>query len=195
MRFLFGLVVTSYLFAQTDGITTSAAKVVVLQPDEARFGVDVTAPFASTLEQVLQALNGTGIQASDLVGQRISNTPSSTVFSFAFVRPADTFKILSTKLQALQRTPPTGLNVQYGSALGASSGILDEMRRTLLPGLIADARRKAQTSANAANLMLGAIRSITDYGADSLSFLYLSSASPQSEFRVTYSVTVRFAVQ
>ena len=161
----------------------------------------------------MRALAGTGIQASDLVGQTIGNNGISfgglggeiavppfqavrTTFSFAVTRPADALKSMVDKLEALRRQPPTGFSVQYGAALAPSANAVEELRRTVLPQLITEARRKAQNVASAANLTLGAIESIGDVGIGSVGIYAAGRVlSVSSEFRSTFAITVRFAAR
>ena len=69
------------------------------------------------------------------------------------------------------------------------------MRRSVLTGLLSDARTKATTMASAANLTLGAIRSISDINDSSVAGAIVGDFSSSSNFRITYSLTVRFAAQ
>ena len=205
MRFLGILLLAACAWGQTDGITTSVFRTVVIPADEARFTVQVTVTSTTTVEQVVQALSGIGLQASDLISQSLSNsttgvsfpqtTALSSVLTFSMTRPADSYNTLATKLEGLRRSPPAGYVVQYSATQGASAIAVEAMRRTMLPNLLADARAKGLTMANAGNLTLGAIRSISDTSDSSSGAIVGDLYYSASNFRVTYSLTVRFSVQ
>ncbi len=67
MMKLVALLFTLPVFAQVDGITTSATRTLALTPDQAVFSVAVAIDPGATQEQVLQTLSGIGVAATDLV--------------------------------------------------------------------------------------------------------------------------------
>ena len=52
--------------------------------------------------------------------------------------------------------------MEYTAALNASQATVDAARQTLLPQLLADAQKKAQTLASAAGLKLGPIKGVIE---------------------------------
>jgi hypothetical protein len=120
----------------------------------------------------------------------------------------------ANRLEALRSHLTAPLqNLQYSVAFNASQAKVDEMRQTLLPQLMDESRKLAQSLATAAGVKLGAIRSISDSGGNSAVFLYAtisqlvifdsifsgplsgypSALLPSSGTRYTFNLNVLFA--
>src|SRR5437764_14958569 len=95
----------SVLFGQLDSnsITVTASRSVQLRPDQVVFSISVQAPIGITLDDIIAALQGSGITAANLTGSSMALTTENTWF---FSLPAPLLNIKSTLafLTALQQT-------------------------------------------------------------------------------------------
>ena len=77
--------------------------------------------------------------------------------------PAASVTDAAKNLEALRaKLPATLKSLQYSVAFNASQAAVDAMRRAMLPQLVAEAQKKAQSLADAAGLKLGPIKAIGD---------------------------------
>ena len=120
-------------------------------------------------------------------------------------------------LESLRTSPPDPLqSLQYSVTFNPSQAKIEAMRQTVLPQLVDDSRKLAQSLASAAGVKLGAIRSISDSpGAGGAVFLTWASphsatatspqirvldpcpafhSAPPRTCRSTFSINVVFAV-
>jgi hypothetical protein len=102
-------------------------------------------------------------------------------------------------------------NLQYSVAFNASQAKVDAMRQTVLPQLMDESRKLAQSLASAAGIKLGAVRAVSDSGGayavllydpltgsrsgdfSSLLLGYPSALPPPSGTRYTFYLNVVFA--
>jgi len=158
----------------TDGISTSASKTIIVPPDEAVFNVVATTTVDVLEQQVVEALQDTGITAQNLVSLASSQDyyvpvppqpprPSQLYYQFGVTVPFAKMRETIDKLEALRKKLPANFSdLQFTSQANASQKIVDDARRNLIPQLMAEARRKAEFLANAANVNLGNIQSVSD---------------------------------
>jgi uncharacterized protein DUF541 len=194
---IFGFLLPILASAQApDAITVTATRIAQVDAGQAIFSVNVGADFGTTVEQVVQAIQSTGITAQDLVGVNpyygpSGPSPARVTYAFNFSVGLAKFKDTITQLDAARRSllaGTTNLELQYSLwGIFASDAAQEEVRRRLLPQLMADARAKAEDLAKAAGVTLGAVLGVTD----------LSSASGfyPGPLRLPVSLTARFAIQ
>jgi uncharacterized protein DUF541 len=173
----------------TDGVATSVTRTVTLTADEADFGIVAAAGLDATQQQIAQIFLDAGISGLSLSGTSLgqsydySTNPAiaqtQVLYQFTFSVPAAGLKDAAKIMETLRLKPPALLkNFQYSAALNASQATVDAMRQTLLPQLLADAQKKAQTLAAAAGLKLGGVRGVSEsYYASGYSYASWISSS------------------
>lgn len=193
-------------FAQTmDGLTTSASKTITLWPDNAVFVVDVTSAAGTTVDQAVAWLSGTGITATNLVGAGSTQDYLSSLtpvmrmqHEFQMTVPYPKISDMTEKLRTATRSvTAAGGNLAYGLTLTASDDALQLARQRVLPDLITEVKRRADTLAQASGLMVGTIQAISDNsyvsGVISASRIYGSSTT-SAGLQATFSVSAKFSV-
>jgi hypothetical protein len=170
---------TSFLFivfacvagAQTqDGISAPASRTVAMTADEAAFAITVAGTLDSTQQQVKEALQGAGLPNPTVVatglGQGNSqwfDTGAQILYSATAAIAAGSAIDTAKRLETLRSKLPAPLqNLQYSVAFNPSEATVDAMRQVVLPQLMDDSRKLAQSLAAAAGVKLGPIRSISD---------------------------------
>ncbi len=157
--------------AQTrDGISAPASRTLTLTADEAAFTITVAGTQDSTQPQVKQALQSAGLPNPTVVatglGQDNSRYPpgaAQVLYSATVAIPAGSAIDTAKSLEALRNHLPDPLrSLQYSVAFTPSQAAVDAMRQVILPQLLDDSRKLAQSLAAAAGVKLGAIRSISD---------------------------------
>jgi uncharacterized protein YggE len=157
--------------AQTsDGISAPASRTLALTTDEAAFSISVAATLDSTQQQVKQALQNAGLPNPTVVatglGLDASRYPSGAaqmLYSATVAIPAGSAIDTAKNLEALRSKLPAPLqSLQYSVAFNPSQATVDAMRQVVMPQLVDDSRKLAQSLAAAAGVKLGAIRSISD---------------------------------
>ena len=164
------------LFGQLDSnsITIRASRTLDLQRDHLQLYVTVAAAQTAGLEDILSALQGSGVAATDLasVSSFSPNPYSGTgvppggpmlqwVFSWPvpFAKLGATLETLKTIEQTIMKA---GWSLTYGSnGIGASPQSLASQQCSI-PDLLSDARAQAAMLANAAGLTAGAIVALSD---------------------------------
>src|SRR5450756_434592 len=164
---VFSCVATAQTF---EGISAPASRTVTLAADEAAFTLTVAASLNSTQQQVKQALQDAGLPNPTVVatglGQNTSqyfSGPVQILYSATVVIPAGAAMDTAKSLEALRTHLPAPLqSLQYSVAFNPSQTTVDAMRQVVLPQLLDDSRKLAQSLAAAAGVKLGAIRAIGD---------------------------------
>src|ERR1035437_731187 len=207
---VFSCVATAQTF---EGISAPASRTVTLAADEAAFTLTVAASLDSTQPQVKQALQDAGLPNPTVVatglGQNTSqyfSGPVQILYSATVVIPAGAAMDTAKSLEALRTHLPDPLqSLKYSVAFDPSQATVDAMRQVVMPQLLDESRKLAQSLAAATGVKLGAIRSIGDSaGVYAVlvptpvlrlgDFLLgtLSSSLPSST-QVTFSLNVVFA--
>jgi hypothetical protein len=159
--------------AQTvDGINAPVSRTVTIAADEAAFTILAAASLDSTPQQVKQALQNAGLPNPTVVaiglGQdssRLPPNPAQMLYSATDTIAAGSAIDTANRLEALRTHLQTPLqSLQYSVAFNASQAKVDAMRQTVLPQLMDESRKLAQSLAVAAGIKLGAVRSISDSG-------------------------------
>ena len=205
-------------FAQIggDGITASVSRTSTLAPDEAAFNVVVSSALGVTRQQISDALQTAGLPASSLTAAvtqandysyppDVPLPPTQLYYQFSFSAPATDLNTVNQKLEALRGAPPDPLQVvRYQSYLQVSGAAIETERQRVLPLLLADARKRADTLAAAAGLRLGAIAAVNDssyvpaaisgYLISSTVGGFSSSSGSSGGLQPVYTLSVKFAV-
>jgi hypothetical protein len=207
----------SLLSAQTDSnsITVVASRNASLQADQAVFGVSVGSGLTATLEDVLGALQGSGITIANFTGistptlsfvgipTALLPAPSPSVpilqWSFTLAVPLSKIKDTITTLTTVQQNAAkknNGLSVTFQVQGSQVSPQAQQSQTCALTDLIADARAQAQKLADAAGMGAGVILAMssatsipTATSAGLSSFLIGVVPSPNC------TLTVKFALQ
>ena len=187
---------------ESNSVTVTAARTVNLQPDQASFTVTVNTPVSASPNDVIAALQGSGIGIANLVSVGPSNvlrigdfTPAPFMatldWNFSVTVPFTTMKTAFATLAAVANSVKQNNKDFTGrfafSGAGVSQAALDAARQTVLPDLIADAKNRAKQITDAAGLGLGAILSISE-----LSTAPLLTSSTTPGFTIT--LAVKFAL-
>jgi uncharacterized protein YggE len=193
MRLVSLLILSAFAaFAQlsSDGVATSVTRTATLTADSADFSIVAGAGLDTTQQQIAQIFLDAGIVSLSNSGTSLGQTydystnpatvQTQVLYQFTFSVPAAGLKDAARIMETLRAKPPDLLkNFQYSAALNASQSTVDAMRQALLPQLLADAQKKAQTLAAAAGLKLGGIKGVSDSyyasGYSSVSWIGTSS--------------------
>ena len=174
-------------FAQlTDGVATSVTRTVTLTADSADFSILAGASLDISQQQVAQIFLDAGVSGLTYAGTSLSQSydystspytvQTLIVYQFTFSVPAAGLKDAAKIMEAVRIKPPDPLkSFQYSAALNASPATVEAMRQTLLPQLLGDAQKKAQTLATAAGIKLGAVKGVSESvsasGSSSVSYI------------------------
>jgi uncharacterized protein YggE len=167
------IVLSCAAIAQTvDGINAPVSRTVTIAADEAAITIAAAGSLDSTPQQVKQALQNAGLPNPTVVatgvGQDTSRYPpgpAQVLYSATVTIAAGSAIDTANSLEALRTHLPAPIqNLQYSIAFNASQAKVDAMRQTVLPQLMDESRKLAQSLATAAGVKLGAIRAISDSG-------------------------------
>jgi hypothetical protein len=204
----FLLVVSASLaFAQLDSnsITVNASRSAALQPDQAVFVVSVQSDLNTSLNDVLAALQGSGITSANFAGVNtvLSFSPGTgpapaPTIQWAFDLPIPLTKTKDTvaALTALQQNIAQNnksLKLSFSIQGTQVSQQLQQSQTCSITDLLTDARTQAQKLADASGVTLGVILAMSSQasssavGAVQLAYLGYSAPAP-------CAVTVKFAV-
>lgn len=181
-------------------ITVSASRSATVTPDQALFGVYVFSPTDSSRDEVLAALQGSGITAANFTGVYTTTqfvTGKSQEFlqwSFTIIAPLSNLKNTVGQLSALQQIvaqKKNGMTVSFSVRGTQASAQALAAQNCAATDLVADARAQAQKMASAAGAAVGAVvavsgSSIATPAADAL------FAAPT--YQPSCTLTVKFAL-
>jgi uncharacterized protein YggE len=167
------LLAISFAFAQSDGILTSVSRNVSVSADQADFTAVAVTGLDVAADQVVQILQTAGLQNLSLAGSAVvqnydystgsGQLQTQTVYQLTFSVPAAAMKDTAKKLETLRTSLPETLkNLQFSAFASASQAAVDAARQTVLPLLLADAQKKAQSLAAAAGVKLGAVKAVSE---------------------------------
>jgi uncharacterized protein YggE len=191
--FFLCIVFAAAAFAQVDSnsITVTASRNATLQPDQAMFSVSVQSDTSTSLDDVLSALQGSGVTAANLSGVSTNTsftfvgTPTGTVIVWTFslqsplTKTKDTIAMLTTLQQNISQKNQS-LKLSF-SIQGTQVSTQQQQSQTCsISDLLADARSQAQKLADAGGLSLNAILAISGS---------TSAAAP-----LPCSITVKYSV-
>jgi uncharacterized protein YggE len=171
---------TPAAFAQLDSnsVAVSATRSLAQQPDQVLFGVTVQSGLNTSLDDVVAALQGSGITAANfsavstapayvLIGSGGPQPPTVTpMLQWTFVLPAPLARIKDTiaTLSGLQQRiaqQNNGLTLSFNVQGTQVSAQLQQSQVCPISDLLADATAQAQKLAGAAGLSPGAILAIS----------------------------------
>jgi hypothetical protein len=157
-------------FGRADTIAISAARTVNVPPDQVQLSITLQSDVGASLDQVVSALNGTGIAAADLSG--VSSPASSTGPGSSYLRWSFQLAVSISKLNTvagtlaqIQQTLPkqnAGWDLSYFIGSSQVSAALQATQVCPYPALVGDAQAQAQKLAAAAGRTLGSILTVTD---------------------------------
>jgi len=179
------LLFCSVAFAQLDSnsITVSASNNTTLQPDQALFSVSVQSSINTGLDDVLAALQGSGITAANFSGVNTQGQTIATLgtipptqaptltWSFTLPAPLANIKATVASLTTVQQNIAklnNGLMLSFSIVGTQVSQQLVQSQTCSLSGLIAAATMQAQNLAAASGLTLGAILALSSSTSNSV---------------------------
>jgi uncharacterized protein YggE len=180
------IVLSCVATAQTlAGINAPVSRTVTLTADEAAFTITAAATLDSTQQQVKQALQNAGLPNPTVVatglGQDSSIYPlgaAQILYSATVAIPAGSAMDTAKRLETLRTHLPAPLqSLQYSVAFNPSQTKVDAMRQVVMPQLLDDSRKLAQSLAAAAGVKLGAIQSIGDSAGVSAGYYLVPTAA------------------
>jgi hypothetical protein len=154
-------------FAQLDSnsVTVTATRSMSQQPDQVLFAVNIQSGLNTSLDDVVAALQGSGITAANFVGVSLSPSllynvapPMQWIFSLpaSLVKIKDTIAMLTALQQSIAKQN-NGLMVSFSVQGTQVSGQSQQSFVCPIPDLLADATTQAQKLASAAGLSLGSV--------------------------------------
>jgi hypothetical protein len=183
-----------------NSVTVTASRNTNLQPDQVMFGVSVTTPVDATRDDVITALQGSGITLANFGSVQSLQVPdgrtTKTVLQWSFALPAPlasmkaTIGLLTAVQKSMSQNTPA-FTMSFGVNGLQVSPQAQQSQPCSLADLVTDARTQAQKLASAAGATVGAVMAmsnatvVTDPGANPL-------VPPTST--PTCSLTVKFAL-
>jgi hypothetical protein len=207
------------LFGQLDSnsVTVTASRSAILQPDQVVFTVGVGSSLTTSLDDVLAALQGSGITFANFSGVSGNGdftiipvpspipfpSPQQSAILWSFVLPVPFAKMKDTvaaltALEAGIMRNNNGLTLSFsvqGTQVSAQS---QQSQACSVPDLIGAARAKAQQLTDGAGLTLGAILAMSSESsspvANSSVLNFAGLISSQLTVPQTCALTVKFGL-
>jgi uncharacterized protein YggE len=174
---LFLLFPLSLAFSQVaaGSLTVTATRSQALTPDQAVLSVTVTSPLSTTRDQVVAALQGSGVTLANFQGvSSVSDyaTPPTIqlYWSFTFTTALSNLKSTFDQLAAVTKSVAqtnSKLSLNYSVQSTQVSDALMQAHPCVASDLLSDARTQAQQLADAARLTLGPVVAMSSPGASS----------------------------
>jgi len=171
-----------------NSITVTASRSSSVQPDQVVFAVSVTSPLTTGQNDVIAALQGSGIGLANFTGVYTSQQyvgqqyVTALQWNFTLTVPLANMKAtvdMFTGLQMSFSKGSAGLSLSFSVQGLQASAQAQQAQPCSLAGLISDARAQATQIANAAGATVGSILALTNSVSDA---------------SVTCSATVKFAL-
>jgi uncharacterized protein YggE len=171
-----------------NSITVTASRSSSVQPDQVVFAVSVTSPLTTGQNDVIAALQGSGIGLANFTGVYTSQQyvgqqyVTALQWNFTLTVPLANMKAtvdMFTGLQMSFSKGSAGLSLSFSVQGLQASAQAQQAQPCSLAGLISDARAQATQIANAAGATVGSILALTNSVSDG---------------SVTCSATVKFAL-
>ena len=168
------LALAAPLFGQLDDntLTVTASRTSLLQPDQALFLVNLTADVSASLDDVVAALQGSGITAADLGGvgslqsaPAAPNSPTLTTWTFSLAVSFSQMNGTLSALAAIQQNlakAGNGMDMTYYLQGTQISAALQAAQTCPLTALVGSAQSEAQQIAAAAGRKVGPIVGMSD---------------------------------
>jgi hypothetical protein len=174
------------LFGQlvSDTLTISASRVLSIQADQTDFNVIVDAPPSNGLDDILTALQTSGITAANLSGLR---SLTDGTLEWFFTLPVSFAKVQTTaaSLATLQQTiakSNNGLKLSFYIGGLQISDALAQSQSCPATDLVSDARAQAKKLADAAGFVVGSILTIDGSSANGAGATAFYSVLPLENF-------------
>lgn len=217
LAFFFVFLAFSSMAQTLDGISAPVSRTVNMAADEATFNIAITAALDATPAQVKEALQSAGLPNPTVVASglgmeqnRVFSGQVVVVYSASVTIPSGSAIETAKGLERLRGDLKAPLqSLQYSVSFNPSQAKVDAMRLVVLPQLLDDARKLAQSLATASGVKAGAIRWISDTaggaGAPTAlarngdfsvllgAYLYVAPYAVPSSMQYTYSLNVVFA--
>ena len=148
---------------ESDTLTVQASRSVNLQPDQAAFYVSVASSRTTGLDEILAALQGSGVTAANFSSvYDAGGEPARLQWSFTLAVPWTKLKATLATLVTLQQSlGKSGLQMNLSIGTQFSPELLASQSCSL-KDLVADARAQAQSMAASAGFAVGQIVSMAD---------------------------------
>ena len=156
-------------------LTVTATRTSSVQPDQVVFGVSVTSPLTASQGDVIAALQGSGITATNFSSvyttQTINGNQLVSVLQWNFTITVPIANLKSTidtftGLQMALSKSKNGLSLSFNVQGMQASAQAKQAQPCSLSGLISDARAQALKIANAASATLGNIVGLSNAVSD-----------------------------
>jgi hypothetical protein len=184
-----------------NSVTVTANRNTNLQPDQAVFGVNVTTPVDATRDDVIAALQGSGITLSNFTSVQSLQVPSgrvtNTALQWSFALPAPlanmkaTLGLLSAVQNSMAKDKPAFM-MSFGVNGLQVSPQAQQSQTCSLADLVNDARAQAQKLASAAGATVGAVMAISN--ATVVTDTGSTNPFAQPTLAPSCSLTVKFAL-
>lgn len=165
-----GLILSSFAFAQLDSnsVTVTASRSATVQPDQAVFALYLDTGLTSSLDDVVAALQGSGITSANFSGVRTTFPNLTNIqpqapkleWTFGLPVPLSKMKDTITALTNLQQTlvkKNNGFTLSFDVQGVQVSTQLQKAQPCSISDLLSDARAQAQKLTDAAGFTLGTI--------------------------------------
>lgn len=164
---------------ETNTLTIQASRSVNLAPDQVSFYVSVTADPTSSLDQIVAALSGLGITASNLSNMYGANdNRGSLQWSFTLATPLTKMNATIAALIALQQSivkNNSGMLLTFQVQGAYVSQQASQAQSCSTNDLVTDAQAQAQNVAAAAGFAVGPMIAISD-GSSATTPAYTANA-------------------
>ena len=154
-----------------NSVTVTASRNTNLQPDQVVFSVTVSTPVDATRDDVIAALQGSGITLANFGSvqsiQVLNGRVLDTALQWFFTLPAPltnmkaTIGLLTAVQKSMAQNKPT-FTMSFGVSGLQVSPQAQQSQPCVLPDLVADARAQAQKLAGAAGATVGAVMAISN---------------------------------
>lgn len=202
------------MLGQSDGIVGSASREASLPPEEVELRLVIAGGADFSLDNAVRLVGEFGITAQHVSGvwtgsnagysaSGIQLPPPApgepprqiTYYSFLINSPYARLRELRERLASVEKKLPEGVYLQSEMSIRTTEKTLDAAKQRLWPELSAEARRRAEAFASAANVRLGAVRSV-DEGYPGLGYGLLIGRTglTESSLRYVFNVNIRFAI-
>lgn len=206
---LLGLLVCirwSYAQLDSNSVTVTASRNFTQQPDQTVFAVQVNSGLNTSLEEVIAALQGSGIGPGNF--SRVSTpggfvlgtgAPPQPMLEWDFTLPVPIAKTKDTTmaLTALQQSlaqKNSGLTLSFYIQGSQVSQQLQQSQTCPVADLLADARAQAQKLASATGLGAGNVLAISSTTVSTVTNGVAITTLGYSPYAPVCSITVKFAL-
>jgi len=174
---LLTLISAGFALAQTspNSITVNATRTATVQPDQVVFQLSATSNLSTGRDDVIAALQGTGITAANFTGMYASQQyvngqyVTALQWNFNLTAPLSNLKATIDTFTGLQMSLSkgnTGISLSFAVQNLQASAQAQQTQPCSLAGLLSDARSQAQKIANAAAVTVGPVLAITNSISD-----------------------------